>query len=118
MIKLKRYSKDNADIVELDGRLEDCQVEELVGFLEEMINTGSKFIILDMKDLTYISSSGLGVISAKYISLKIRGGMLILINMQSKIERVFQITKILKVIPNFASMEEALMEISSKQISP
>lgn len=110
MISFKSYRKDDTDIIEIHGKLEDSQTQYFIDYFESIFNTGPKNIILDLSKLDYISSSGLGVISAKYISMKIRGGRLILCNMQSKIEKVFQITKILKIIPSYNSLNEALSE--------
>lgn len=108
---LERYQKGDAYIINISGKLEDNHTQEFVDYVDEVINAGFKTIILDMRGLDYISSSGLGVISAKHISLNIRGGKLILTHMKPKIEKVFQITRILRIIPNYPDIDKAFADM-------
>ncbi len=108
---LSRYKKGDIDIIEIGGKLEDSQSQEFIDYIDDIIAAGSRTVILDMNSLDYVSSSGLGVISAKYISLNIRGGKLILTNMKPDIEKVFHITRILSIIPNYPSIKEAIADL-------
>ncbi len=112
---LSRYKKGDIDIIEIGGKLEDSHSQEFIDYIDEIISAGSSYLIIDMNSLDYISSSGLGAISAKHISLSIRGGKLILTQMKPNIEKVFQITRILRIIPNYPTLKDALEDLERQK---
>lgn len=72
----------------LSGRFDAAQVDKARSFFEDV----SESKILDLKDLRYISSAGLGVLLAIQKRLNDDGKSLKLINMTKHVRDVFQIT--------------------------
>ena len=68
-------------------------------------------IVLDMSDVTFIDSSGLGALIA---SLKIIGddGELVLCGARDTVESMFKLTRMNKVFRMFGSPEEAVSSLS------
>lgn len=66
----------------------------------------AKAVILDMKNVTYITSMGLSVIFKTKQSLQQRQGVLLITNLPARVQKVFELVK---VIPEyvFATMEQA-----------
>jgi anti-sigma B factor antagonist len=58
---------------------------------------GSQRIVLDLQDLAYMDSSGLGSIIGLYASVKSAGGRLELINMSPRVRELFKITNVLSL---------------------
>jgi len=79
---------DQGDVI-LSGRLDAAQTEKA----SEILNTITKSVTVDFKDLQYISSAGLGVLLATQKRLSQSGGRLKLINMNSHIKDVFHFAR-------------------------
>jgi len=58
---------------------------------------GAKRIVLDLTDLGYMDSSGLGSIIGLYVSVKSAGGRLELINLSARVRQLFSITNVLSL---------------------
>lgn len=79
--------------VTIAGRFDAAQADKAKGFLETI--TGS--CVVDMKDLDYISSAGLGILLATYKRLDDKGHTVVLRNMNNHIKRIFQVSGLDKV---------------------
>lgn len=58
---------------------------------------GAKRIVLDLTDLGYMDSSGLGAIIGLYVSVKTAGGRLEVINLSARVRQLFSITNVLSL---------------------
>jgi anti-sigma B factor antagonist len=84
--------------------------------LEAIFEKSPKIIIFDMKDVSFVSSAGVGVILVAEQSLK-SGGKILLVNLQPQIKKVFDIVKALpdqQVFTSLTEMDKYLKEIQRK----
>jgi anti-sigma B factor antagonist len=65
--------------------------------VREILNNGGKKIILNLNDVNYIDSSGIGALVSSYTTVTNAGGKLKLLNLTNKIQELLQITKLLTV---------------------
>jgi anti-sigma B factor antagonist len=65
--------------------------------LKGLIAEGKKQIVLNMDDITYIDSTGLGILVAAYVSAKTQGASLKLCNLGRKFQELLQLTKLVTV---------------------
>ena len=65
-------------------------------------------VLLNLKELTHVDSSGVGVIIATYISLKRQDGDLKLLCPCGRVLKVLTLFRLLDVIPSFEDESEAL----------
>ena len=65
--------------------------------VHKLLATGSKKIILNLADVNYIDSSGLGELVSAYTAVKNAGGELKLLNLTSKVRDLLVITKLVTV---------------------
>ncbi len=82
------------------GKLRD----RIYSLLEEGFNK----IVLDLKGVRYISSTGLGTFIASLTSVRNKGGDLRLANVTEKVESLFVITQLVKVFKTYDTMERAV----------
>ncbi|HHT42725.1 MAG TPA: anti-sigma factor antagonist [Firmicutes bacterium] len=68
-----------------------------------------KYLIMDVRDLQFIDSSGLGVILGRYRALEERGGQLYFVQANPHIKRVLQMSGFLK-ISEFADSTTAVLK--------
>ncbi len=76
--------------------------------VDEVLSTGAKKIILDLKGLKYIDSSGIGELVSCYTTITNKGGQLRLSNLNSKIYSLLQLTALVTVFQIYDSNEDAL----------
>lgn len=76
--------------------------------LHELIDKGKKQIVLDMKRVKFINSSGLGLLIGSVTTLKNAGGSLKLANTSEKIETLLTISKLTPVFERYRSVKEAV----------
>jgi anti-sigma B factor antagonist len=89
---------DGVTVVALDGRI--VLGEESTSFrekLKSMIAEGKKKIVLNMANVKYIDSAGLGTLVAAHLSAKNQGASVRFSNLGTKFHEVMQITKLLTV---------------------
>ncbi|MCM8786545.1 MAG: STAS domain-containing protein [Candidatus Omnitrophica bacterium] len=93
-------------ILKLIGSLETDTYLELEKVALPLINSSIKAIILDMKDLDYISSLGLSAIFKIKAALEKNKAVLLITNLKPKIHQVFNL---IKALPEslFETMQEA-----------
>ena len=97
-LKMTNSTVDGASIVTLDGRIvlgEESKSlrEKLKGLLAE----GNKKIVLNMDNITYIDSTGLGTLVAVQVSAKTQGASVKLCNLGRKFQELLQLTKLVTV---------------------
>jgi anti-sigma B factor antagonist len=69
--------------------------------VREVLKKGSKKIVLNLADVNYIDSSGIGELVSSYTTVANQGGQLKLLNLTKKIHELLAITKLLTVFQVF-----------------
>jgi len=90
------------NIFKLNGRLDSNTSQGFEKKLFQAISDGSKTMVVDFKDLDYISSAGLRVILKATKAIKREDGRIMLCSMQDYVKEVFEI------LPIVATMDDAL----------
>jgi anti-sigma B factor antagonist len=85
-------------IVDLSGRIVlgegSTALRDLV---RNLINEGNKKILLNLRNVDYIDSSGLGELVSAFTSMRSGGGALKLLNLTKRVQALLQITKLYTV---------------------
>lgn len=76
--------------------------------VREVLKNGGKKIILNLGDVSYIDSSGIGELVSTYTTVVNQGGKLKLLNLTKKIHELLQITKLLTVFQVFEDENAAI----------
>ena len=80
--------------------------------IRELIGQGKTWIVLNMKDVYHIDSSGLGELVTAFTSLRHRGGSLKLLNLSARGENLMQLTKLCTIFEIFRDEGEAIRSFS------
>lgn len=98
-------------LVKLKGDLDHHCAEQIRQEIDdEIINFRPTKMIFDFADVTFMDSSGIGIVIGRYIKLEEYGGKLSLIGINKKIDKLVAVSGILKVVPVFDSLDEAIKE--------
>jgi anti-sigma B factor antagonist len=113
-LKMTNSEVDGISVLTLDGRIVlGVEGKALHEKLKSLIAEGNKKIILNMDNIKYIDSAGLGILVAAHFSAKTHGASLKLSNLGSRFQEVLQITKLLTVFDVY-NMEAAAVASFSK----
>jgi anti-sigma B factor antagonist len=96
------------NIFKLNGRLDSNTSQGFENKIFQAIDDGSKSMIIDFKDLDYISSAGLRVILKATKALKREEGKMMLCDMQDYVKEVFEIAGFDSFLPIVSTMDDAL----------
>ena len=108
---MKTNVKKLGDVVvlELQGKITIGEGDVLMRkHIKEQVEKGEMNLVLDMKEVKYMDSSGVGELVSSFTSVKNAGGSLKLANLQSRILDLLQLTALITVFEIFDSLEDAL----------
>jgi anti-sigma B factor antagonist len=105
----KTRREGNVTILDLSGKI---TLGENTGILRDefrsLMSQGSKNIILNMKDVGYVDSAGLGELVGAYTTAANQGGSVKLLNLQGKMKDLMQITKLHTIFATFDDEQQAV----------
>ena len=116
-ISIREY--DDVTIVELRGRstISGGESELLSGHLRELVAKGVGKLLLNIRDLSQVDSSGVSIFIQTYVSLKRHGGDLKLLCPGGRVLQVLTIFHLLDIIPSFDDEAEALASFVAQRRS-
>ena len=99
----------DVSIVDLAGRVTLGEGSGLVrSTIKDLVTAGHKNILLNLKDVGYIDSAGLGEMVGSYASVTNSGGSIKLLHPQAKVHDLLQVTKLYTVFIAFDDEMAAL----------
>jgi len=96
-------------VLDLKGRVTLGDGDELLkDKVNSLVNRGFKKIVLNLAEVPYVDSAGLGEIVRTYTTVSRQGGSLKLLNLTKRISDLLSITKLLTVFETFDTESEAI----------
>ena len=97
-MKTSTRQVDGVTIVDLSGRITLGEGSVVLrDLVRELLAKGNKKILLNLGDVTYIDSSGIGELVSAFTTVRNGGGELKLLNLTKKVHDLLQITKLYTV---------------------
>lgn len=107
----------NVTVIDVKGRLVLGDGDEtFVKVVNDLAFAGRVNIVINMAQVTYIDSMGLGVLVSKYVTLRNRGGNLKVCNIHRRNFEVLTVTRLLTVFESFDSEEAAVTSFGESAI--
>jgi len=107
-MEIREIKLGNVFVLSLSGRLDAYNATEVDKKLEPLIDAGQSHLVIDLKNLEYISSSGLRVFLSALKKVKKLEGDIKLCCMQPFIKEVFDIAGFSQLFNIFDTTEEAV----------
>ena len=95
-------------VVEVTGKLTSLESGALNNSIAQLLKEGRKHILLNLKGLTYLDSSGIGELVRTYLSVIKRDGEMKVVGLTDKAEEILKITKLYQVFQEFQDERSAL----------
>jgi anti-sigma B factor antagonist len=106
---IKERQAGDVTILDLSGKITigegSVQLREAV---RTQLDQGKKKLLLNLGDVSYVDSSGIGELVSSYTTTKNTGGDLKLLNLTKKIQDLLMITKLLTVFQTYDNEAEAV----------
>jgi anti-sigma B factor antagonist len=105
---------DDVVIIDVVGKLTLSEGDELLrDKVNSLVQQGQKKILLNLAEVPYIDSAGLGEIVRTYTTVSKAGGSLKLLNLTKRIQDLLAITKLLTVFEVYDSEADALKSFTA-----
>jgi len=109
-LNIERRDIRDVTILVLSGKLMGSEdAAHFQNLIKELLSGGRKKILLNLGNLSWINSTGLGILISGYSSVKNAGGVMKLTNVAERIQAVFLITKLSTVFETYQTEDEALV---------
>ena len=97
-MKASTRQMDGVTVVDLSGRITLGEGSVVLrDTIRDLVGKGNKKILLNLGDVTYIDSSGIGELVSAFTTVRNQGGELKLLNLTKKVHDLLQITKLYTV---------------------
>jgi anti-sigma B factor antagonist len=114
-LNIKERQAGDITILDMDGKITIGEGSvALRSAIRRLLEEGKKKILLDLKGVGYIDSSGIGELVSSFTAItKEKGGELKLLNLTQKLQDLLGITKLLTVFDTYTNESDALADFKS-----
>ncbi len=113
-MKTKVTERYEAVIIELKGNVMGGEdTKEFNELLHKLIDEGKKNVVIDLSDVKFMNSSGLGMMIGGLTTMKKTGGNLKLARVTEKIESLLIITKLITIFEFYDNVDDAIKSFSN-----
>jgi anti-sigma B factor antagonist len=108
-MKIETRTVGDVHILDISGKITLGEGTMAVrNTVRDVLKNGGKKIILNLADVNYIDSSGIGELVSSYTTVTNQGGKLNLLNLTKKIQELLAITKLLTVFSVYDNEQQAI----------
>jgi anti-sigma B factor antagonist len=113
-MQIDERSVGDVMVLDLKGKVTLGEGDEMLkDKVNSLVNQGHKKIVLNLAEVPYIDSAGLGEIVRTYTTVSRQGGNLKLLNLTKRITDLLSITKLLTVFETYDSENDAIRSFSA-----
>ncbi len=108
-MKVEREEKEGIVVLRLEGKLMGGPDADVIhAAVKDAISEGKRHVLVDLGEVSWVNSTGLGILITNYSTLKKSEGSLKLVNVNKRIESILMVTKLNTVFETFPSESDAL----------
>jgi anti-sigma B factor antagonist len=107
-------SQEETVVVKITGEINLYSSQHIKEYIETQLNEGKNIFFIELSDVSYIDSSGLGVFLGIHSKIYKSGGGILLCSPSTKVNYVLELTKLRGLLNVFDSLEDAFESIKNK----
>ena len=108
-MKVAKRMEGDVAIITLNGKLMGGpDADRIRDMIRECLDHDTKNILMDLGDVSWVNSTGLGILIASHVTVTNANGNLKLSRVANRINQIFMVTKLHTVFETFDSEEQAL----------
>ncbi len=93
-------------VIEPSGILDGIRGNELRREVSDIVNMRADIVLIDLKDVKFIDSSGLGALVSVMKTVRTTGGKLFICSMNDQVRMLFELTKMDRIFDKFSDRDE------------
>jgi len=97
-------------LMEIKGCVDTATCQELAGVFQSLYDKNRYLIVVDLSNVSYISSAGWGVFVGEIKNIRQKGGDLKVAQMMPEVSEVFEMLEFNKILNSYETVEEAVDE--------
>jgi anti-sigma B factor antagonist len=113
---IKERVVEGVSVLDISGKIVlgegDIQIKDRI---KDLLADGQRRILLNLGDVSYIDSAGLGALISGYTTVKREGGQLKLVNLTKRIKDLLAITKLITVFDTYDNEKESIESYNASQ---
>jgi anti-anti-sigma factor len=106
------YGPSEPDVMEIAGRLDDGTASNVEEDIRLCIESGARRMVLDCRDLSYISGAGLHTVLDLARMMQAAEGRLVLCGLQPQVEEMLEVSGFDAIIPVYKNRGEAIVALT------
>lgn len=111
-MEVKFIKKGSTLIIKLSGELDHHYSEYARDKMDgEILKSTTRNVILDFSELTFMDSSGIGVVAGRYKNISRLNGKMLIVCDNNQVIRILEMSGIFKIVPLFSNLDEAIDEL-------
>ena len=110
-MELKMRKNKDVFIIDVSGEMDLYNSYKLKELVMKMMERQVKSVVLNMEEVEYIDSSGIGALIHIYSTMKKASCQLYITNIHGAVKKVIELTKLMGYFPITNSLEEALQKL-------
>ena len=99
--------KNNIVVLSIKGEIDLYNALDIKNKINDLINAKKLNIVINLNDVSYIDSSGIGALISSLANLKKYQGQMKICNVHSSVQKVFELTKLTSFFQIFDNEELA-----------
>jgi anti-sigma B factor antagonist len=112
-LKIRERKRDGVAILEMSGKLMGGpDADAFDETLKTLIHEDCRNVIVNLEKVSWVNSTGLGILISGYTTLRKSGGELKLLKVSERIENIFIVSKLYTVFASFQDEDEAVRSFS------
>ncbi len=108
---MRRYA--SVYIIDVRGDMDLYNAHELKNIVDRLLENGVGLFVVNLENVEYIDSSGVGALIHVYSAVKQRNLRLKIANVHGSVEKVIRLTKLLEYFPIAEDVRAAVKELAS-----
>ena len=108
-MKIRQREIDDVVILDVNGKImggPDSEVFQEA--IKSLIDSGQRKVLVNLENVNWINSTGLGILIAGFTAMHRSGGKLKLVNVSERIESLFMVTKLSTIFESYQREDEAI----------
>jgi len=111
-MNLQFENKDDKLVVYMVGELDHHSAEEVRNKIDGRLDRENIVkLVMDFSGVTFMDSSGIGVVIGRYRKLNIKKGSVCIAKVRDSVKRVFELSGMFKIIKLYDSIDEAVENV-------
>src|ERR1700680_723 len=107
--------QDDICVLRVEGRfVTGADPEYLSARMDELKQLHRGKVLVDLRDMPYIGSTGIGFIVGVFTSVTMNAGHFVMVGLQPRVHEVFRLTRLSTILPSASDMETGLATLRAE----